>query len=218
MDDPQWGRGPVVHKELSERIPRGPVPEAVATENVATVDAGFAATSLAAADAARDAARRAFELEALAYRDPLTGLWNRRAYDDRMHDLADAGSFPVAALMLDVDSFKGINDTHGHEAGDRALIGVGRAILQSIRPDDFAARFGGDEFVVLLPGLDGDGAEQLAERIRAAVESRTEEPAITVSVGVAELGEDTRATSLSVDGALYRAKEAGRNRVARAAV
>ena len=170
----------------------------------------------AAADAARESARRSVELESLAYRDSLTGLWNRRAYDDRIDELLAAGTSPGSALMLDVDSFKKINDTHGHEVGDEALVRVGRAILKALRPSDFAARYGGDEFVVLLPGMDSDDAGRLAERIRSGVEGSAAQPAMTVSVGVARLSKDSRATGLAVDSALYEAKKSGRNTVVRA--
>lgn len=207
---------PAIDPLLSARIPAltsaEPEPEPSAGLKL-SVESAFSDTALAAAEAVRESARHAFRLEALAYRDGLTGLWNRRAYDDQMMEMADRSDPDAAALMLDIDEFKAVNDTYGHEAGDQTLIAVGRAILKNIRPADFGARFGGDEFVVLMPGAGGDEAAAAAERIRAAIQDESTYPPITVSIGVADLGRDTRQTSLSIDQALYKAKTAGRNRV-----
>jgi diguanylate cyclase (GGDEF)-like protein len=205
---------PPVRPSLAARVPPGPSTSEIAGGRDAGVAAMFSATSLAAADTARHSARQAFKLGELAYRDSLTGLWNRRAYDDRVAELSAESTPHCAALMLDVDRFKTINDTYGHEAGDEALIAVGRAILKSIRPADFGARFGGDEFAVLLPGMSSEEATGVAERIRATVERDLSDPPVSVSIGVADLSGDARKTNLSVDGALYEAKRAGRNQVA----
>ena len=204
-------RAPPVDAELMARVPlrrSRPRSDRNAEETVA---GAFSATALVAADSAREAARDAYRLEGLAYRDALTGLWNRRAYDDRIAELTDQPD--GSALMLDVDEFKSINDAVGHEAGDAVLVGVGKAILDNLRPGDFGARFGGDEFVVLLPGLDTDEATEIAERIRSAVETTLRDPAVTVSIGLAGLTDDSRGTALSIDQALYAAKRAGRNTV-----
>lgn len=210
---------PAIDATLAARIPAqassAPQPPG---EGKLSVERAFSETALAAAEAVRESARHAFKLEELAYRDGLTGLWNRRAYDDRIMEMSDCPTPDAAALMLDVDEFKTVNDTYGHEAGDQALVAVGRAILKSIRPTDFGARFGGDEFVVLMPGMDPEGAAAAAERIRTAVQHEHSYPPITVSIGVAGLGQDTRQTSLSIDEALYTAKTAGRNRVVSAEV
>ena len=146
------GNGPRVQIQpsLASRIPPRTDGSGVSATFEGTVAGSFSATALVAAETARDAARTAFGLQRLAYRDGLTGLWNRRAYDDRLMALSEEAD--GSALMLDVDDFKTINDTHGHEAGDQVLIAVGEAILESIRPTDFAARFGGDEFAVFCPG------------------------------------------------------------------
>jgi diguanylate cyclase (GGDEF)-like protein len=209
-------QGPSVRAALAARIPPYHPRSRRAGDGAESVARSFAVTALAAADTAREASRRAFELEALAFRDGLTGLWNRRAYDDRMIEVFDGEGQSGSALMLDVDEFKTINDTYGHEAGDEALVAVGRAILKCIRPSDFGARFGGDEFVVLLPDMDTGDATTVAERIRAEIEADLSDPAVTVSIGVADLAEDPRRTSLSIDQALYQAKRGGRNQVAAA--
>jgi two-component system cell cycle response regulator len=175
----------------------------------------MAQTTAAAADAARGQARRAFVLEQLAFRDPLTELWNRRAFDDRFQELTFPGALhPPAIVMIDVDHFKSINDGFGHEAGDRALIGVARGILSALRPGDFAARYGGDEFVVLLPDTRQDEAARIGERIRSEIEASMTDPPLTVSIGVSVPEHtDRRRASLDVDQALYTAKEHGRNQV-----
>ena len=179
------------------------------------LEARMARTSAAAADAARGPVRRAFVLEQLAFRDPLTELWNRRAFDDRFQELTFPGALhPPAIVMIDVDHFKSINDGFGHEAGDRALVGVARGILSALRPGDFGARYGGDEFVVLLPDTRQAEAARIAERIRSEIATVMTDPPLTVSVGVSVPGHtDRRRASLAVDRALYTAKEHGRNQV-----
>lgn len=178
--------------------------------NMATA---FSTNAEAAAANARAAARDAYKTKELAYRDGLTGLWNRRAYDDRLRELTEGGTQNGAVLMLDVDRFKEVNDSFGHEAGDQALIGVGEAILRSIRQSDFGARYGGDEFVVLMPGMDLGAATEVAERIRGTIKKELRDPPVTVSIGASALDEDPRASSLAIDQALYGAKRAGRDRV-----
>ncbi len=176
--------------------------------------------------------RQADDLEhyrARASVDPLTGLANRAALDDRM--LEERARFdryrrPVSLLVVDLDRFKAVNDTHGHEAGDAILRGVAEVIRGAIRDVDFAARFGGEELVVLLPETLLHAAAEVAERIRAAVASS---PAVvegvpipvTASIGVSacpECAEDPDDLFVSADQALYAAKEGGRNRVVAAAV
>jgi diguanylate cyclase (GGDEF)-like protein len=179
------------------------------------LEARMAQTTAAAADAARGQARRAFVLEQLAFRDPLTELWNRRAFDDRFQELTFPGALhPPAIVMIDVDHFKSINDGFGHEAGDRALIGVARGIERALRLGDFAARYGGDEFVMLLPDTGQEEAARIGERIRSGIESSMTDPPLTVSIGVSVPEHtDRRRASLDVDQALYTAKEHGRNQV-----
>ncbi|HET9718606.1 MAG TPA: diguanylate cyclase [Solirubrobacteraceae bacterium] len=201
----------LIDPELAARVPPMRPPQPVGTEALGTIPDAFSATSLEAADAVRAAARHAFEMERLAFRDGLTGLFNRRAFDDRLLALVDDGGSVM--LMIDADRFKSINDTFGHEAGDAVLVRIARAILQSVRPEDFAARFGGDEFVVLLPQTNVTEAASIAERIRLAVAQAADEPAVTISLGVAAVSENSRLASQAADRALYRAKEAGRNAV-----
>jgi diguanylate cyclase (GGDEF)-like protein len=178
--------------------------------------ASFAQTTAAAADLARGYARRAVALERIALRDPLTELWNRRAFDDRRQALTAGGiTAPPSLLMIDIDTFKAVNDRLGHGAGDRALIGVARCLTSVIRDSDFAARYGGDEFAVLLPETPLQVASEIGERIRSRIERELTDPQITVSIGIcAPDHNDLRRCALDVDSALYKAKERGRNQVA----
>jgi diguanylate cyclase (GGDEF)-like protein len=160
--------------------------------------------------------------ETRAASDALTGLPNRRAADETLKRLsAHAGRSlnPLAALLLDLDHFKTINDRYGHESGDKALALVGHIISSTIRTSDFAARFGGEEFLILLPDTDHDGAMIVAEKLRAEI-ARAEVPgigaALAASLGVAVLpGDAVESVELlrKADRSLYSAKESGRNRV-----
>jgi len=164
----------------------------------------------------RDQARR------LADIDPLTGLHNRRAWSERLFALDEAlrrEGQPLSLLFLDLDHFKELNDRLGHEAGDAALRAMALAMRAELREQDEVGRYGGEEFVVALPGSDGAHALQAAERIRARLHQRAmHDPAgamPTVSIGVATLrpGEDLPTLIKRADGAMYAAKAAGRNRV-----
>jgi diguanylate cyclase (GGDEF)-like protein len=165
-------------------------------------------------------------LAALAATDLLTGLANRRAFDEalaREASLAGRGVRPLSLLALDVDHFKTFNDAFGHPAGDEALRRVAEAIRGCCRATDVAARTGGEEFAVLLPGTDLEGALVLAERVRAAVEAGPWPlRPVTASAGVATLGAACRGAAerlvAAADRALYRAKRDGRNRVVSAQV
>lgn len=172
----------------------------------------LAAVAQDASDTAREYVRRARLFKDLAFRDPVTDLGNRRAFDDRLHTATRSGVAGSALLMIDVDRFKAVNDTHGHEEGDRLLRVVGAAIRRAIRGEDFAARVGGDEFAVLLRQADAEDARHVADRIGQAVAQDTD-LALTVSVGIAALSGDPRGTVLAADVALYDAKAAGRDRV-----
>jgi len=160
-------------------------------------------------------------------RDPLTHVFNRRYLTDRMlAEIARArrAKSDVAVLMLDVDCLKGVNDSFGHLAGDRALCTVAARILRALRLEDLLARYGGDEFVVLAVGSDCHDAELLAERIRRTVEglhlsARGHDVRITASIGIATLAEvdasDEPVTALLslADSRMYCAKKSGKNRV-----
>jgi diguanylate cyclase (GGDEF)-like protein len=171
---------------------------------------------------ALDRARR--EAQLLAGTDELTGVHNRRrwlALAERALDRAafDAGS--IAVLVLDIDDFKEVNDDHGHAVGDDVLVAVAAACVATLRPDDAVARWGGEEFVALLPGASGDDALHAAERVRAAVAAtmldvRGRKVSVTVSVGTADsrqAGYEIDRLVTLADSAMYRAKKAGKNRV-----
>ncbi|MEO6447347.1 MAG: sensor domain-containing diguanylate cyclase [Gemmatimonadaceae bacterium] len=159
-------------------------------------------------------------LAALATIDALTGLKNRRAFEERlMEEVARLrrNDAPVSLLMIDIDHFKAFNDTFGHPRGDEVLRTVARLLSRSIRDTDLAARYGGEEFAIILPQTDREGALQMGERLRAAIELATwTERGITISVGVATPGPMTATVDDLIDladRALYRSKELGRNRV-----
>lgn len=160
-------------------------------------------------------------------RDPLTGLYNRRYFDDRLqHEMAFVRRHHrrVSLLMLDIDHFKDVNDTHGHRAGDLVLSCLGGFIQRILRTEDVAARYGGEELAVIVRDVPHDDAMLLATRIcnyvrLLEVPWEGQPLRVTVSIGVATKGPDTigMGSDELVDGAdaaLYRAKEAGRDRVA----
>lgn len=157
------------------------------------------------------------ELRVLAVRDPLTGAYNRRILDEvapSFFGAAARGHGPVALVLLDLDRFKDVNDVDGHAAGDALLIALARHLHGGVRADDVVVRFGGEEFAVLMPGLDAAGAgvriDALRQRWRVDV-ART-----TFSAGVASApadGADLDALLRVADDALYEAKRAGRDRV-----
>jgi diguanylate cyclase (GGDEF)-like protein len=159
--------------------------------------------------------------ESRASSDALTGLPNRRAADETLKRMvAHAGRrlSPLAAVLLDLDHFKQINDIHGHEQGDKALAAIGQILGSTLRASDFAARYGGEEFLVLLPDTDRPTAEHVAEKLRLAIAASdiSSIGSLTASFGVAALPEDAAETEQLIrkaDRALYAAKAAGRNRV-----
>jgi diguanylate cyclase (GGDEF)-like protein len=165
-----------------------------------------------------------------ALRDSLTGLFNARYLEDAVNRALESGQFKdssLAVLFLDIDHFKQVNDTHGHLVGSKLLCELAKVLKRCVRDYDAVARFGGDEFVVLLEHANADGAQVVAERIRRTVENRPflarEGPGlhITVSVGVAcypAHGSDTRRLFELADAAMYEGKRASRNVVHLAAV
>jgi diguanylate cyclase (GGDEF)-like protein len=206
-------RTEIVSAQLAARFDSGAGEHAFDTPATETNADAFAATALSGAEGTRDSARHAYAMEQLAYRDPLTGLSNRRAYDDRFTELAEGTSPDAMVVTIDIDRFKTINDRYGHAGGDAALVAVAKVLQRRSRPDDLVARYGGDEFAILLPGATVAEATQIGERIRATVQSEVDEPPVTVSIGVARALATARRTALAVDNALYDAKEKGRNQV-----
>ncbi|MDX1610568.1 MAG: GGDEF domain-containing protein, partial [Halofilum sp. (in: g-proteobacteria)] len=160
------------------------------------------------------------ELERQASRDALTGLWNRSrfetALDDEFDRVARYGT-PCTLIMLDIDRFKQVNDNYGHDVGDRVLMQLGELLRAEIRNPDCVARWGGEEFMVLLPETNLAAGAWAAERLRRRVaEHSFDGPGrITVSLGVAEYagGEERLQLLKRLDDALYRAKQDGRDRV-----
>ncbi|MCU1468458.1 MAG: hypothetical protein JWM72_4386 [Actinomycetia bacterium] len=167
--------------------------------------------------AERIAILRAFEKsETQARTDPLTGLWNRRSLENRVRDLALEGR-SYALAYGDLDHFKVLNDTHGHEAGDQALRLFARVLSESVRPGDVTARYGGEEFVMVLPDCGVETAAKILERLReqlAITLTTGRVPPFTVSFGLASsIDADTFDGVVSVaDHALLTAKQSGRNR------
>jgi len=160
------------------------------------------------------------ELKSEGHTDFLTGLLNRGGFEARARDvLADPAAQPASLVFCDIDLFKGINDRHGHAAGDRVLQAVGGLLADTIRPGDVAARIGGEEFVVLLEGANLASAWRFAERVRRRVEAHAfdavaRDLAVTASFGVAErqAGESLPDLMRRADTMLYAAKRGGRNR------
>ncbi len=160
------------------------------------------------------------ELAALATIDGLTGMRNRRAFDERLSEEFERASryhTPLSLLLLDIDHFKQYNDAFGHPAGDEVLRMIGRVLQKATRETDFLARYGGEEIAVILPETDGDGAMQVAERIRLAVATTAWEcREVTASLGVCSLKmgmERPEEMIKCADRALYQSKAGGRNRV-----
>lgn len=165
------------------------------------------------------------KFERNAITDALTGLGNRHSMEEsfpREIERCIAEEKPVALIMIDVDNFKDFNDQFGHQAGDRALTAVARILKLQFRPNDVLVRYGGDEFAILLPGVDEEAAVIVADRVRTTISGDTTDSGdsliqipVRVSMGVAVLDSAGSLTTLmrSADAALYRAKRAGRDTV-----
>jgi len=169
--------------------------------------------------------QRAAEFAASAERDPLTGLGNRRHFDRRCAELLPVAAGerrPIALALIDIDHFKSVNDEFGHATGDEVLQEMARLLRDNTRARDVLARHGGEEFVVVLPGMELDGAAEVCERLRERVAQHVwpglllHGRCITISVGlVAAPPYDVTALLQAADQALYRAKRQGRNRLER---
>lgn len=162
-------------------------------------------------------------LKDMARRDRLTGLYNRRHFEQEMELLwqkSSASRSPLSLVFIDLDHFKKINDIRGHQAGDRALRAAARLIRAACRRDDLVARYGGEEFVVAFTGMGAGDAAAAAESIRRLVEVRSRELAgfrVTASLGVAcrsQIDKNWQDLVSRADAAVYQAKSDGRNRVA----
>jgi diguanylate cyclase (GGDEF)-like protein len=169
-----------------------------------------------------DGGRRAAEFyHRLSEHDPLTGLLNARAFGERcarVMERAAGVEEPVSMILIDVDRLKDINDRHGHAAGNDALIHVAVAISETKRSEDEAARWGGDEFAVLLEGGDEDAAVRVAEGIVARLRMTPlarQQPVVTVTIGIATAREavDTEDLFAAADRALYDGKSRGGDRI-----
>ncbi|HKN63220.1 MAG TPA: diguanylate cyclase, partial [Gaiellaceae bacterium] len=185
------------------------------------------AASLAAhAVVALENARLHGLVERQALVDGLTGLANRRAASDALHAeaaRAERLETPLSLVLADIDGFKEVNDVHGHAVGDEVLRAFADVLRETLRDSDVAGRWGGEEFLLLLPGADAEGAAQLADRVRVGLASRSipsvPDLRVTASFGVAEYAGETNTEQLvaAADSALYRAKRTGKDRVERAA-
>ena len=183
------------------------------------MEAAIDITDRKLAEAALREARQ--QAEALARIDPLTAVPNRRAFYERMARVFDSlrrEPSPICLAMVDVDHFKRFNDTHGHVFGDEVLVSLCRYFTAHLRPDDEAFRFGGEEFVILLPDTDAAGALRLAERLREGIAQMPLRHAgrvehVTCSIGIAAYAGDTDVDAWlgRADEAMYAAKASGRN-------
>lgn len=152
--------------------------------------------------------------------DSLTKIWNKATFWDLLHDEIKRSRtlvYPLSLLMLDIDDFKKVNDTYGHLTGDLVLQALGAQLLKTLRRNDIVARFGGEEFVVLIPHESLSSAENIAEKVRRKIQTmrKVDIPPITVSVGCAtyEAGETAEHFLERADQALYDAKKSGKNAV-----
>jgi len=208
---PEVGAGGAIEGALAAALKYG---------NLAIPLVALALVSFHFRSASTSAERR---MESMALTDPLTGLLNRRSMEQRLreatHGFQRSGR-PFSLVMADVDHFKRVNDLHGHAAGDRVLRAVAGQFTEQLRGHDAVARWGGEEFLLLLPETDAATACEVAQRLRAVAEARLAEAAglgagVTLTFGVAmfERGMRVGECLKRADDALYAGKEAGRNRV-----
>ena len=165
------------------------------------------------------------ELKLLASTDPLTKLYNRRYFTKtsaHILDITKRNKTDLSIIMLDIDDFKHINDTYGHKVGDNVIVGISNILQESSRNSDIVCRFGGEEFIILTPETNIDGARVVAQKIRSDIEKNlmyinNVELKVTVSIGISQVINDKdyniEASIHRADEALYQAKETGKNRV-----
>lgn len=167
--------------------------------------------------------RKSATFQQAALTDPLTGLNNRRYFDDALKEYMQEFSkigLPIGIMVLDIDHFKAVNDTHGHDVGDDVIRGLADCLRDYTRHHDISARMGGEEFAVVAPNLDAAGLDRLANRLRVAVSNLdfavgNVHLRVTISIGIAVWDGKESGTSFykRADANLYAAKRAGRNRV-----
>ena len=190
------------------------------TKQALVVVSSLVVSGIFAVSFSRLAGQRRAQLEQLATIDPLTGAENRRALEPEL-EIAIAGfrrdGRPVALALIDLDHFKKINDRHGHEVGDAVLQDFVRVVQASVRRTDRLFRYGGEEFVLLMPATDELGLElamsHLRAQIRAGLTARGEPVTVSIGGAILRMGEDRDAWFSRADDALYRAKDSGRNRL-----
>ncbi|MGE4372931.1 MAG: GGDEF domain-containing protein [Xanthobacter sp.] len=191
---------------------------AVVTYNVVVL---FIALSVTMLVISLSREKEAEEYLQLAIHDPLTGLLNRLTFDEHMADRENGQRQPFALMVIDIDYFKRINDDYGHHVGDAVIVQTARTIERGVRQSDKVYRFGGEEFVCMLPGVGLETAQHVAERIRTSFDETLTlvpegEVHATISIGVAACEDGERRPSVvlnDADAALYMAKRRGRNRV-----
>jgi diguanylate cyclase (GGDEF)-like protein len=214
------------HLEVVERLERSRVTNQLRAQSRVFVTRTEAQEALRLAEQARLDAQlhraRAAEFAASAEQDPLTGLGNRRYLKRRFAELLPADQAEgreLALAQIDIDHFKAINDTHGHATGDRVLVQLAHLLRENSRAGDVLVRHGGEEFVVILPGMTLARAAEVCERLRARVAEypwSREEPGLVVTISIGLCASppcDAGALMQLADEALYRAKRSGRNRL-----
>lgn len=161
-----------------------------------------------------------YKLEEIAGTDPLTGLCNRRSLEKMISNCVEnykRYGITFSVLIFDIDDFKKINDTYGHQNGDKVLVSISDILKQTTRATDFCARWGGEEFIILLPNADINGAINKAEKLRTVIETSVSNPEnVTCSFGVSDIYADDVSFETVIkraDSALYHAKFMGKNRV-----
>ena len=166
------------------------------------------------------------ELKLLASIDPMTKLYNRRYFSEVSEDIFNVSkrtNNDVSLIMFDIDDFKNVNDTYGHHIGDKVIIGVADILLENTRKSDIVCRFGGEEYIILVPDTELENSIQLAQTVRELVENmvitydQDKKLQVTISIGVSmvdiEVDNDIEIAINKADNALYEAKRSGKNKV-----